>query len=307
MSQIDTSITNESTWKDYINTKYNGSTYYSRNTDFKRRKYLHNLSSKNTLKSNTKIEKYVKNTNFLTMYLNNQRLHKSCIIAGFYNKDQILRYNEQLMMIIAIYELEYFLDTYNCLSKSIIREIFTQNNIKYYNKKYLSLFSKVVRNLYDRKMFDFNENCVRNLSNKLKEYISQNKELINIPNQYKINHKIFDIHAPAYFIRLMLIQSIIKDLNEVSYKIYNHQLNSILSAEQIFKISFELKLILLNKKTHKIISPQLFVLALLKYFDYNLSLDIRKSYDYKISSNEINNNYYNNLDLFNEIANKINF
>ena len=259
-----------------------------------------------------KLLRYKEKITVLKILLDPERLQCSVRIASHINVD--IKNIELFYYILALYEVNYFLDTNNTIDRQTFIILEGEIDHSHFNQRYLHILSHVVRDLFinNATMFDFSNPEVKLLSIKLKEYLANYKEIFT--KKFELKHtsenlvnKYFEVQSGLFFCKLIMIATITNELQKVSYKLYRGELHAKrLTPWLINKLSDLIREKLLINKNVIVKSPLYFVLALLKHFDKQLFSDYTSILSIKPQTYNVTN-LERHKTLFEEFENKMNW
>lgn len=242
-----------------------------------------------------KLIRYKEGVVLLENLLDPERLEYSLRIASHIVDD--IKNIELPYYILALYEINYFLDTNSTLDRQTFLMIEEQIGHSHFNQRYMHILAQIVRDLYinNTSALDFTYPEIKLVSVKIREYLSNYREIFT--QQFKIKHstenllnKYFDAQSGLFFCKLMIIATITNELQKVSYKLYRQELQAeILTPLLISKLTDLIREKLLINKNITVKSPLYFILALLKYFDRQLFIDYISKLSVKPQTHNIAN------------------
>ena len=210
-----------------------GSIFYASKKDnplFARLKNVQQrVFSENINITTRKMIKYKNNSTILQNLLDPERLDYNIRVASHILFD--IKSNELPYYILALYEINYFLDTNNTLDRAIFIAIENEVDHTHFNQRYIHILAHLARDLYtvNIKALDFSSPEIKLMSTKLREYISNYKDIFIQSFREKHSEEIlvsryFDAHCGLFFCKLMMVSTITNELQKVSYKLYRHEL-----------------------------------------------------------------------------------
>ena len=260
-----------------------GSIFYASKADNPRFTRLKNVQqrifSEGMSTTVKKAIRYKNNSGTIQGLLDPERLDYSIRVASHLKLD--IKSIELTYYILAIYELNYFLDTNNTLDRTIFITLEHDVDHTHFNQRYMHILAHLARDLYtvNTKILDFSNLEIKLMCAKLREYIVNYKEILiqsfrKKHTQEDLIEKYFDAQCGLFFCKLMMLSTITNELQKVSYKLYRHELQADrLTPAHLSKLADLVREKLLVNKNVTVKSPLYFVLALLKYFDRRLYND----------------------------------